>query len=109
MSKQIENPQYDSVLSLFVRIFWTLIGNAIAFFALLAIFSHKGRQFYFADLIFFCTIGLVILARFIDDKFWGEKGETAAIAQKKYALIYIIVSASLWGLAHLINATLINK
>ncbi len=109
MSNQIEVPQYDSILSLVVRIFWTLIGNAVAFFALLAIFSRKERQFSSADLIFFCTIGLVILARFIDDKFWGEKGEAAAKAQKKYALIYIIAAALLWSLAHLINAIFIDK
>lgn len=115
MSKQIEQPaeKYDSVFSLFVRIFWTLIGNAIAFFTLIAILRHKGQSFYIADIVFGGTIAALILARFIDFKIWGgttEKGEPVTIVHcQKYAAILLISASVLWIIAHLINHLFINK
>jgi hypothetical protein len=114
MSKQAELPveKYDSIFSLFVRVFWTLIGNAIAFFTLLAVANHKGKPFSIDDIIFWCTIVFLILARFIDFKVWGKsrKDEPDTIERcRKYAVILLISTSILWLAAHLINYLFINK
>ncbi len=115
MSKQIQQPaeKYDSIFSLFVHVFWTLIGNVIAFFTLVVILRHKGEIFYAADIVFWCTIAILILARFIDIKIWGgttDKGEYVTMAHwRKYTIVLLICSTALWILTHSINHFFINK
>ncbi|OHB54447.1 MAG: hypothetical protein A2Y12_04150 [Planctomycetes bacterium GWF2_42_9] len=115
MSKHIE-PQtehYDSIFSLFVRVFWALIGNFIAFFILFAIVNHKGSQFYLMDLIYFGVIAALILARYIDIKFWDKADDNGQpitmLNWRKYTLKIMILATSLWLLAHLLNALFFNK
>jgi len=114
MSKEIQKPveKYDSVFSLFVRVFWTLIGNVIAFFTLIAIFNHRGKPFCIADIIFFCTIAAIITARLIDITVWGDPHQKDVITMadwRKYAVIFVICSTALWILVHIINYAFINK
>jgi hypothetical protein len=115
MSKHIE-PQaehYDSIMSLFVRVFWALIGNVIAFFLLYAIANHKGPQFYLMDLIYFGTIAALIFARYIDIKIWDktdDNGQPITMTNwRKYTLKIMIISSSLWLIAHLLNVLFFNK
>jgi hypothetical protein len=114
MSKQaeVQVEKYDSIFSLFVRIFWTLIGNAIAFFTLLAIANHKGKAFSIDDMIFWGTVVFLIFARFIDFKLWGssnvEEPDTS-VRCRKYIVILLISTTVLWLAAHLINYLFINK
>ncbi|MEN6384575.1 MAG: hypothetical protein ABFD79_05200 [Phycisphaerales bacterium] len=113
MSKQpeVQTEKYDSIFSLFVRVFWTLIGNAIAFFTLLAVTYHKGKAFSLNDAIFWGTIVFLILARFVDFKFWGTSDDEPDTIQRcrKYTIVLLIISSVLWLAAHLINHLFINK
>jgi hypothetical protein len=115
MSKQIEQPakEYDSIFSLLIHIYWALLGNAIAFFTLLAIFSHKGPAFYSTDIIFWCIIATLVLARFIDFRVWGgttDKGELITFSHfRKYTTIIVFSAFVLWAIVHIINHSFINK
>ena len=73
MSKQNDQPieKYDSIWSLFVRVFWILVGNAILLLTTISIFRHKGEIFHTADMIFWGTAAVLILARYLDIKFWN--------------------------------------
>ena len=115
MSKQNNQPieKYDSVFSLFVRVFWSLIGDVIAFFVLVAILQHKGKIFYTADIIFWGVVAALIFARYLDVKLWpgtAEKGTPVTIARwRKYAIVLLICSTVLWVIAHVINRFFVNK
>ena len=115
MSKQNDQPieKYDSIISLFVRVFWSLIGNVIAFFVLVAILRHKGKIFYTADIIFWGVVAALILARYLDIKFWPsttEKGTPVTMAHwRKYTILLLICSTLIWVLSHAINCFFVNK
>ena len=115
MSKQNDQPveKYDSIFSLFVRVFWALIGNAILLLTTISIFRHKGAIFYTADIVFWCTAAALILARYLDIKLWGgltATGEPASMAHwRKYAVILLLCSTVVWAIAHAINYLVVNR
>jgi len=115
MSKQNGQPieKYDSIFSLFIRVFWMLFGNVILFFTTISIFQHKREIFHTADIIFWGIVATLVLARYLDIKFWPDttpKGTPVTMAHwRKYAVVLLICSTSLWVIAHVINCFFINK
>ena len=109
MSKQNDQPveKYDSILSLFVRVFWALIGNVILVFTAIVILRHKGETFHTADIVFWGIVTALALARYLDIKFWGDSGATdqpvSTAPWRKYTIILLICSIAIWILAHIIN------
>jgi hypothetical protein len=115
MPKQNDQPieKYDSVFSLFVRLFWAIIGNVALLFTAVCILQHKGGAFHTADIVFWGTVAALVLTRYIDIKFWGD---SAAVNQpvsmapwRKYAIVLLICSTVIWTLLHIINHLFVNK
>jgi len=110
MSKEKEKDQpivkHDSILSLFVRVFWMLLGNTIL--VILTIFILRGERwtFHAVDAVFWITVSLQIFARYLDIRFYGgltSTGESATMANwRKYVIIVLICSTILWVFAHAI-------
>ena len=115
MSKENSQPteKYDSIFSLFVRVFWILLGNAILFLAAIFIFRHKGETFHTADIIFWGTAVTLIFVRYLDIKFYNgltATGQPASMVHwRKYAILLLICSTLIWVLAHIINHIVVNK
>lgn len=115
MPKQNDQPveKYDSIFSLFVRVFWALIGNVILLFTAIYILRHKGEIFHIADIVFWGTTTALVLARYVDIKFWGDSavaGQPASTAPwRRYAIVLLICSTTVWVISHAINYLVINK
>ena len=115
MTKQNDQSveKYDSILGLFAKFFWTLLGNAILFFTALSILQHKGEMFYTADIVFWVTVAVLIIVRYLDIKFWNGltvTGLPASMAHwRKYTIILLICSTAIWIGAHIIYHLFINK
>lgn len=115
MSKQNDQPieKYDSIFSLFVRVFWALIGNVILIFTAIVILRHKGEAFHTADIVFWGIVTALALARYLDIKLWDKSDATGRPASttlwRKYAIVLLICSIAIWILVHIINHLVINK
>ncbi|MGB8225433.1 MAG: hypothetical protein WCE45_01005 [Sedimentisphaerales bacterium] len=115
MTKQNDQPieKYDSILGLFAKFFWTLLGNAVLFFTAISIFQHKGEILHTADIVFWVTVAVLIIVRYLDIKFWNGltvTGLPASMAHwQKYAAVLLICSTIIWGILHAINYLVINK
>ena len=115
MTKQNDQPveKYDSILGLFAKVFWTLLGNAILFFTAIAIFLHKGEMLHTADIVFWVTVAALIIARYLDIKFFNGLTVTGLPTSmthwRKYAIILLTCSTTIWIFAHIINHLVINK
>jgi hypothetical protein len=115
MSKGNSQPteKYGSIFSLFVRFFWMLLGNAILLISTIFILQGENWAFHTADVIFWVTIAVLILARYLDIKFYAgltAMGEPASMVNwQKYAILLLICSTVIWILAHIINYIVVNK
>ncbi len=114
MTKQNDQPveKYDSILSLFAKFFWTLLGNAILFFTAVSIFLHKGEMLHTADIVFWVTVAALIIVRYLDIKFFNGLTATGLPASmthwRKYTVVLLICSAVIWVLSHIINHFMIT-
>jgi hypothetical protein len=115
MTKQIDQTteKYDSIFSLFVRVFWALIGNAILLLTTIFIFLHKGAIFYTADIVFWGTVAALVLVRYLDIKLYNGltiTGQPASMSHwRKYTVILLLCSTVVWAIAHAINYLVVNK
>jgi len=115
MSKQIDQPpeKYDSLFGLILRVFWMLFGNAILCVSAVYILHLKGVFFHTADVVFWVTAAALVLARYLDIKFYTSltaTGEPASMTHwRKYAVVLLICSTVIWVLAHIINHIVVNK
>ena len=115
MSKQNDQPikKYDNILGLFAKVFWTLLGNAILFFTAISIFQHKGEILHTADIVFWVTVAALIIARYLDIKFFNGLtaiGLPASMAHwRKYVIILSICSTAVWVILHATNYLVINR
>ena len=113
-NETVQTPQQcDSILSLFLRIFWTLLGNLVVFITALLIIQHKGKMFYSADIVFWCMVAAVSLARFLDIKLYGgltDDGKPVSMAHwRKHTAILLALATAVWVIVHLINYLAMNK
>jgi hypothetical protein len=115
MTKQNDQTieKYDSIFGLFAKFFWTLLGNAILFFTAISILLHKGEILYTADIVFWVTVAVLIIVRYLDIKFWNGltvTGLPASMAHwRKYVTILLICSIAVWATLHAINYSVVNK
>jgi hypothetical protein len=114
MTKQNDQSveKYDSILGLFAKVFWTLLGNAVLLFTLISIFQHKGEILHTADIVFWVTVAALIIARYLDIKFFNGLTITGLPASmthwRKYAVVLLICSTVIWVLSHIINHFMIT-
>ncbi len=105
--------KHDSILSLILRLFWMLLGNVILIVSAIFILQGKNWQFHTADAFFWGTAVALVLARYLDIKYFNglnATGEPASMANwRKYAVVLTIGSAVIWALAHIINHIIVNK
>jgi hypothetical protein len=89
------------------RLFWMLVGNAILAFSLVSLLHNKGGFLHTADWVFWITVVVLVLVRYLDIRFCN--GQTAAGAPAssrhwvKYVVILLVVSTTTWILAHAAN------
>ena len=105
--------KHDSILSLILRLFWMLLGNVILIVSAIFILQGKNWQFHTADAFFWGTAVALVLARYLDIKYFNglnATGEPASMAHwEKYAGLLVICAAAVWVLLHLINYFVANK
>jgi len=108
MSKQNDQPtdKYDSLLGLFARLLWMLLGNLVLVITAIFIAQYREGVFHTADGIFWITAGVLILVRYLDIKFWGGAtgmGKPASMADwRSYVMILLGCCTAGWLLLHLI-------
>jgi len=109
MSKETSQPieKYDSIFGLLIRIFWMLLGNAILLISTIFIIQGESWKFHTADVVFWVIVAALLLARYLDIKFFGDSASTGAPASmvhwRKYAAILLICSIVVWILSHAAN------
>ena len=102
-SANIPDQRQDTLLGLFARIFWSLIGNIILLFLASKIYRAQSLISIF-DLLFWCTVLLIILIRYVDIKYLKGvtyEGLPATLEDwRKYVKYFSGFSAGLWILIH---------
>jgi hypothetical protein len=109
MTKENNQPieKYDSIFSLLVRVFWMLLGNLILLISTIFIIQGENWKFHTVDVVFWVAVAVLLLARYLDIKFY--KGLTTTdqpasmVDWRKYAALLLIISTAVWVLAHVIN------
>jgi hypothetical protein len=115
MTKQNNQPaeKYDSIFSLIVRVFWMLFGNVILLVSVILIFQRKDWMFHTADVVFWGTVVALVLARYLDIKFYNgltATGEPSSMSHwRKYTIILLICSTAVWVFSHAVNYPLVNR
>jgi hypothetical protein len=104
--------KHDSIFGLLLRFFWMLLGNVILIISVIFIFQGKDWKLHTADAFFWGTAVALVLARYLDIKFYNgltAAGEPASIANwRKYAITLLISSAAIWILTHLVNYLMVK-
>jgi len=89
------------------RLWWMLLGNAILAFSLIFIYENKGGFFHAADWVFWITVATLVVARYLDIRFFHGQTATGAPASMrhwvKYVVLLLALSATVWALAHAAN------
>ncbi len=115
MTEQNDQPtnNHSSILSFILRLFWMLLGNAILFVSMLLIFQSTDGKFHIVDTVFWVTTASLVIARYLDIKFYNghtATGEPADMSHwRGYTIILLVCSAVLWVLLHAINYPVVNK
>jgi hypothetical protein len=98
-------PVYNqtSGASVFARIFWILIGNAVLFFLALSIYQ-KHAALSLLDLFYWIIVVLLVVIRYCDIKYLGGltgQGQPASIAHwRKYSKFLLLITAGAWLVVH---------
>jgi len=109
MNKPNNQPteKYDSPLGLLTRLYWMVVGNITLFMLTIFILLNNGKQLNAADAIFWTTVALLVLTRYIDIKLLGGltvTNQPASMADwRKYTTFLLIGSTAVWGLSHVMN------
>jgi len=87
-----------------VRLWWMLLGNGVLALSAVFIFHNATGFFHPADVVFWCAVASLVLARYLDIRFLDGLTATGAYASTrhwvKYAILLVICSAAVWALAH---------
>jgi hypothetical protein len=93
-------------LAILARIFWMFLGNFTLMVCAANIFMGESKSTRTSDIIFWCVVPAMIIIRFLDIKFLDGQtatGKPATLSHwRKYAVLLIIVSATIWAVAHII-------
>jgi hypothetical protein len=95
------------------RFFWMLIGNAVLAFSIVAIGLHKGDLFYTVDLVFWITIPVLAVVRYVDIRFLGGLTATDKPASmthwRRYVVLLLACSGVVWAITHAANYLFVNR
>jgi hypothetical protein len=99
--------QRSSLASLFLRIFWMILGPVLVF-ALSGLIAQRGG-YSIVDVWFAAVVAIVLFARLLDiRKFAGETsgGEPATMSHFwGYSLKLLMAATGVWLIAHLLPST----
>lgn len=87
------------------RILWMIVGNMVLLFSVSFIVRGHYASFSGADMVFWITVGLLVLLRYADiARFHGTTAQghqPATMAHwRRYAVWLVAMAALLWFLAH---------
>jgi len=108
ISDSVNTPdqRQDSLIGLFARIFWSLIGNIILAGLASKIYRAEALLTIF-DLAFWGIVLLIILVRYVDIKYLKGvtyEGLPATLEDwRKYVKYYSFIAAGLWILIHIVS------
>jgi hypothetical protein len=95
------------------RLFWMLFGNALLAFALVFILHNESGFLHTADGVFWITVAVLVLVRYLDIRFCGGLTATGAPASSrhwvKYVVLLLAVSTTAWILAHAANYVFVTR
>jgi hypothetical protein len=91
-------------LSLPVRLYWFIYGYIFTLYSINEIFQEKGLFFSKGDFLYWLSILMLVVMRFIDVKFLhGDTadGNPATIKDFfQYSIMLFVISLVIWGGAH---------
>jgi hypothetical protein len=94
----------NTATGVLARFAWMLLGNAILAFSAVFIFEKKGGFFHAADVVFWITVAVLVLVRYLDIRFLNGRtavGELASIRHWiKYAILLPVCAGVAWLLVH---------
>jgi hypothetical protein len=89
------------------RLFWMLFGNAILAFSAVFILHNRGGFLHTADLVFWITVAVLVLVRYLDIRFLNGLTAAGAPASMRHWIRYVVVLLAVavvgWILAHAAN------
>ena len=90
--------------ALLARMFWMLIGNVVLVISVVIIATHKEGFFHLTDVVFWVTVALLVLVRYIDIKHLSGFTATDSPATmdnwRRYTTMLLAGSLIAWGIAH---------
>ncbi len=96
----------DSLIGLFARIFWSLLGNIILVSLAAAIYK-KGALFSGLDVAFWVFAFLIPVVRYFDIKYLKGvtfEGQPATLEDwRKYVKYFSLFSVGIWLVAHIVS------
>jgi hypothetical protein len=100
-------------LSILARLFWMAIGNVVLVMSCVSIFQQKGVLFQTADVVFWITVPVLIIVRYLDIHLWDGQtamGTPASMSHwKKYSVLLFACSTAVWLLCHAVNYLSANR
>jgi hypothetical protein len=94
-------------LSILARLFWMAIGNVVLVMACVSILQHRGPMFYTADVVFWITVPVLILVRYLDIRLWDGQtamGTPASMGHwRRYSILLLACSTAVWALCHAVS------
>ncbi len=95
------------------RLFWMLFGNALLAFSLIFILHNQGGFLHTADGVFWVTVAVLVLVRYLDIRFCNGLTAAGTPASSrhwiKYVIILLVASTTAWILAHAVNYLLVAR
>jgi len=102
---QTSNKTNNEGLALLARLFWMVVGNFVLVISLFIIFVHKQGFGQTTDFVFWITVAMLVLVRYLDIKHCQGQTVTGSPATmyhwRRYATLLAILSFALWTLAHI--------
>jgi hypothetical protein len=99
-----------NAVGMLLRLFWMVIGNMVLVMVAVSIIENRQTFLSIADILYVVLVPLLIVARYLDIKFFEgatASGEPATIKHwRKYALTTASVAVAVWFAAHGISRLL---
>ena len=100
-------------LSIVARLFWMAFGNVVLILSGVSILQHKGEMFHTADVVFWITVPVLMVVRYLDIKLWDGQtamGTPATMAHwRKYVALLLVCSTAVWVLCHAVKYLSANR
>jgi hypothetical protein len=98
----------DSLIGLFARVFWSLLGNLVLFALAMGIYKTQ-TIVSIIDIVFWVLAFSMIIVRYFDIKYLKGvtfEGQPATMEDwRKYVKYFLLFALGLWLIAHIVSAT----